>query len=72
MFYPRILEHKGCALEVHISAQLLAMDPFFPEFSCGVTSLFESRTVRADPKDFVLFHELDFDFGGSVPWNTQP
>ena len=30
--YPRILAPKGCALEVHTSEYLLAMDPSFPEF----------------------------------------
>ena len=28
VFFPRILAHKDCALEVRTFAQLLAMDPF--------------------------------------------
>ena len=33
---------------------------------------FGNRTLRFHPKDFVLFRKVDWDFGGSVSWNTQP
>ena len=35
----KLLEQKGCAPDVHTSELLLAMDPFFPEFSCGAACL---------------------------------
>ena len=28
--------------------------------------------MRFDPNDFVLFRRIDFDFGGSVSWNSKP
>ena len=42
--------HKGCALEVHTSERLLAMDPFFPEFLRGVTCLVRSKRCVLIPK----------------------
>ena len=33
---------------------------------------FENRTVRSDPKGFVLFRKIDLDFGVSLSCNTQP
>ena len=61
MLCPRVLEHRGYAHEVQNAEQHLAMDLVSPDISHGA--------VRFDPKDFVLFREIDL---GSVSWNSQP
>ena len=48
-FFPRILEHKDCALEVRTFAPLLAMDPFFPEFFTLCHVPLENWMVWFDP-----------------------
>ena len=43
----------------------------FPIFTwCKVP--FEKCMLRFGPKIFVLFREIDLDFGGTPSWNTQP
>ena len=72
VFYPRILEHKGCAPEVHSFAYLHSVDPFFPEFLRGVMYFLEHCTPRLGPKNFVPFRKIDLEFGGRTSSNTQP
>ena len=48
-------------LERHTFEQLLAMDPFVPEFICGVTCTW--KIWRCSLSDF---------FGRPISWNTQP
>ena len=48
LLYPRILEHKDCAHEVHIFG-FLAMDPYFPEFVFGVKCLLRSERWNSRP-----------------------
>ena len=72
VFYHRLLEHTGDARELHTSELLLAMDTFLPEFARGEAHLFETCTLRFDPKNCVLFGRIDLDVSGSISWNTQP
>ena len=62
VFYPRLLAHKDCALEVHKSEQPLEMDPFFPENLRGVTCLLRSGRCDLIPKIFVLFCKNRIEF----------
>ena len=59
--YPQTLTHADCVLEVQTSAQLLAMDPFSPEFCCAMRLWDFDGVIRSwfDP-DFPTFCRIHF------------
>ena len=59
--------HENRCAESH-----LAMDLFFPEFSCGVMHLLRMARCALFPKNSGPFCKIKLDFGGSTSWNTQP
>ena len=63
-------EHRDYAHENQCAEPHLAMDPFFPEFSCGAMHNFENCTLRF--RILVPFRKIELDFGGSTSENTPP
>ena len=52
--------------------QIIPSDGFLSRLSVWRTTAFVKFTHRIGFRMFELFRKIDEDFGGSIPWNTQP